>query len=79
MEENKKLSVEEVLKKLKEESAETGYTDENYTADNSFDCGAFWGLDYAIQLIEENLLNTPLENGFEFSCPHCGAKNKVVW
>lgn len=79
MEENKKLSVEEVLKELKEELEETGVTEENYGPDNCFEDGEYCGLNYAIHLIEENLLNTPLENGFEFSCPHCGAKNKVVW
>lgn len=79
MEENKKLSVEEVLKLLEEALVKTDVTEETYGPDDCFCDGEYCGLDYAIQLIKDNLLNTPLENGFEFSCPHCGAKNKVVW
>lgn len=77
--ENKKMSVMEVLQDLKKELADSGVTDKTYGPDNCFEDGQFYGIDYAIRLIEENLLPENENPCIDVKCPNCGTVTKVVW
>lgn len=76
--EDKKMSVAEVLQDLKKELSDTGITDETYYAYDDFVSGEFFGIDYAIRLIEENLLPENENQCIDVKCPNCGTVTKVV-
>lgn len=76
--EYKKMSLSEVLQDLKKELAETGITDESYRAYDDFVSGEFFGIDYAIRIIEENLMPENKNRCIDVKCPNCGTVSKVV-
>ena len=76
--ESGRLSATEVLQELQKELDDTGVTDETYCPEDQFAYGAFYGINYAIQLIKQNLLpeNTVC---VDVKCPKCGTVSKVVF